>query len=342
MPEQGMPPGNFVPGHPTQNGLSVSPKSQDAKGGFTDLVIDMGFPYTDPNGFSFPDARTAVEAARGNMESTTALSSACGGSIPAYFPAPKPGYFAAYNTYVMQNASPIAAARASAYNFFNTMNISTNGHFGLVCFSSSAGSSPTTVYSGTNDNIDASYATGGTGTFPNPEVFIAQTDTSAAEFAAVTQALEGNPVNNPPVYGATTFPVSADGSTDIAGALSAAIYQVTSTSPQFFRPGAKRAIVLFTDGVPNVPTAAAAQTNARAQAVAANVANVPIYTIGLSQNPTISGPEAALLGTNTNHTSGGIAGISGNGAIYIPITSSSQLDAAFQTIARSLCVIQSN
>ncbi len=335
MPEQGMPPGNFVPGHPSQNGLAALPTSQDGQGGFTDLVVDMNFPYTDPNGFSFPDARTAVEAARGNMESTTALSSACGGSIPAYFPAPQVGYFAAYWTYVMQNASPIAAARASAYNFFNTMNISTNGHFGLVCFSSSAGSSPTSVYSGTTDNIDASYATGGTGTFPNPEVFMAPTDTSAAEFAAVTQALEGTPVNNPPVYAAATHPVSADGSTDIAGALQAALAQVTNTT--YYRPGAKRAIVLFTDGVPNVPTPAAANTNALAQATVAQGANIPIYTIGLSQNAAIISQENALLGT-----SGGIAGISGNGAIYVPITTSSQLDAAFQTIARSLCVIQSN
>jgi hypothetical protein len=338
MPEAGMPPGNFVPGSPSVNGLSQAPTSQDSQGGFTDMVCDMTFPMTFM-GCSFPNVQTAVEAARGNMESDAVLASACGctiAKIPGYFPARQAGYFAAYQTWVMQNAAPIAQARSSAYNFFNTMNISSNCHFGLVCFSSSPGTSPTSVYSATNDNLDASYAPGGTGTFPNPMVTLNQANTSAMEFSAVTSALEGNPVNDPPVWAATTYPVSAEGSTDIADALSTALSQLSNTSD--YRPGAKRAIVLFTDGVPNVPPpAATANTAALAQGTAAGAGNIPIYTIGLSQNPAIQSQENALLGT-----SGGIAGLSGNGAIYVPITTSSQLDAAFQTIARSLCVIQSN
>jgi len=347
MPEQGMPPGNYDPLNPTSNrGGMPAPTTQDNVGGFTDMVCDMGFPTTvqyNGIGYSFPNVQTAVEAARGNMESAAAQNSACCGAAHVAgtgLPAPLAGYFGAYQTWVLQNASPIASARQSAYNFFNTMNLSANCHFGLVCFSSTPGTSSTSVYSTTTDNIDASYPTGGTGIFPNPMIALNQSNTSAQEFAAVTQAVEGNPVNTPPVYGAAINPLRAEGQTDIADALSQALSQLQNNAD--YRPAAKRAIVLFTDGVPNLPggTIAAATTAALAQGTAAGQpgVNIPIYTIGLSQNPALQGQEASLLGDSVSNP--GIAYLSGNNAIYVPVTSASQLDQAFQTIARSLCVIQ--
>jgi hypothetical protein len=342
MPEQGMPPGNYDPLHPNANRNGLNPTSQDPKGGFTDMVCDMSFPITF-QGYSFPSVETAVEAARGNMESAAALTSACCGHIPAVLTAaPRAGYFAAYRTWVLQNASPIASARQSAYNFFNTMNLSANCHFGLICFSSSIGTDQNSVFSGagsTTNNIDPSYPAGGTGIFPNPLIALNQSNTSAQEFAAVTQAVEGNPVSAPPVYGAGINPLRAEGGTDISDALKEALSELQNSAD--FRPGAKKAIVLFTDGVPNLPTdEATGKADALAQATIAGSAgvNIPIYTIGLSQNPAIQGQEATLLGDSAG--SNGIAFRSHNNAIYVPVTNASQLDQGFQTIARSLCVIQ--
>ena len=338
MPEQGMPPGNCDPTNATTKGtnrLGLVPAKNNGNGGFTDMVCNMGFPITF-QGYSFPNVQTAVEASRGNLESPTVLATAMGGSaIPSMLPAPKSGYFNAYWTWVLQNASPIAQARSSAYNFFNTMNISSNCHMGLVCFSSGPGTSPTDVYSGTNLNIDPSYSTGGTGTFPNPMIALNQSNTSATEFTAVTTGIEGSPAANPPSFtaGSGTYPVSAEGATDIADALTTALNQLIDTTK--YRSGAKRAIVLFTDGVPNIPTSGAT-TAALNVATTAGGDGIPIYTIGLSQNPSIQSQEDALLNSSTN----GIAFKSGNNAIYVPVTNASQLDQAFQTIARSLCVIQ--
>ncbi len=63
--------------------------------------------------------------------------------------------------------------------------------------------------------------------------------------------------------------------------------------------------------------------------------NIPIYTIGLATNPSLTTLENNLLST-----SGGIAGLSSNGALYVQIAAASQMDQAFQTIARSLCELQ--
>lgn len=346
MPEAGMPPGNYDPSNPGSNRNGLNPTSQDTSGGFTDMVCDMGFPmsFTYNNvSYSFPDVRVAVEASRGNMESTPALQSACCGSIPSGFPTPQAGYFAAYWTWVLQNAQPIAAARQAAYDFFNTMNTSANCHFGLVCFSSSVGTGQYSVYSGTTYNIDNAYPAGGQGNyfgnpgFPNPLITLSKTGTQATEFANVTQAIAGNPVQLPPVYSNSVWPLSAEGATDIADALKEALYELSPTGGNDFRTNAKLAVVLFTDGVPNLPTGNP-NGSAKAQATVASNMGVPIYTIGLSQNPSLQTLEYDLLGSTA--ASNGIAYISGNNATYVPISSQNQLDQAFQTIARSLCIIQ--
>jgi von Willebrand factor type A domain len=351
MPEAGMPPGNYNSTTPTVNRNGLVPTIQDASGGFTDMVVDMGYPATvsfNGNSYTFTNVQAAVEASRGNMESSNVLKSACCGSVPSVIvDTPRTGYFGAYWNWVLQNAAPIATARQAAYNFFNTMNLSANCHFGLVCFSSQIGTSPTSVFLDpavgpvkSTLNIDPSYPLGGTGTFPNPLIQLSQGNTSAQEFAAVTQAVEGNPVNTPPIFSsltATQVPLRAEGGTDISDALQEAVNELKNASDA--RPSAKKAIVLFTDGTPNLPGSPTAGASAALNvATTAGTAGIPIYTIGLSQNPSIQGPENTLLGDSTANP--GIAFKSQNNAIYVPVTSSSQLDQAFQTIARSLCVIQ--
>jgi Mg-chelatase subunit ChlD len=114
------------------------------------------------------------------------------------------------------------------------------------------------------------------------------------------------------------------------------------TDASKYRNQAKKAIILFTDGVPNEPggSAAAAQTAAFSSASKANSKSIPIYTIGLSQNAAIKPQEDALLGDNKGGSGKGIAFLSGNNAIYVSVTKSADLNKAFQTIARSLVVLQ--
>lgn len=323
IPEQGWPPGNFDPTNTSNlNGNGINPNAY--ANGFTDMVVQV----PSAGGYTFPNIQTCVEASRGNMESAAILKQSQGGGlINPTLPTPQAGYYNAYWNGVQSIADPIAASRLAASDFFYIMNVSSNGHFALSTFADAAGTNSGSVWSGTNLNTDPSYTGGGTGAFPVPLIPLDQT---ASHYDEVRDAINGT---------AGTNPLGPTGKTNIAESLQRAIAELTDSSK--FRPGAKRAIVLFTDGVPNLPTdAATAATAAKAQATIAKGQGIPIYTIGLSQNPAIKPAEDALLGDNQNGSGPGIAYKSGNGAIYISVTSSTQLRQAFQTIARSLVVLQ--
>jgi hypothetical protein len=140
------------------------------------------------------------------------------------------------------------------------------------------------------------------------------------------------------------LPLGPTGKTDISDSLGKAITELTGAD---HRSGAKRAIVLFTDGVPNMPSSSSQPDfGAFAQATTAGGQGIPIYTIGLSQVVGIQSHEAQVLGdgqeTGVNYPLGstGVAAISGNGAIYIAVTNNADLQAAFQTVARTLVVLQ--
>jgi hypothetical protein len=320
-PEQGRPPGNFQKSNPALlNGNGLNPFAYS--NGFTDMVVLV-------NGWN---VETCVEASRGNLEDAVNLKNGQGGiNINPAIAAPAAGSYKQYWSAVSQAASPIGLARTAAANFFSTMNISTNGHFMLETFTDTPGVSATGLYTGTNDNVDANYAAGGTGQFGLPLIAL---DKTQSNYQQVLNAIQGSA--GPPVTG----PLNAEGNTDIADALAEAIKELTNSAQ--FRPAAKKAIVLFTDGVPNQPggTIAAGDAAALAQAHVANGKNIPIYTIGLSQNPQIKPLEDQLLGDGQGGSGNGIAQISGNSAIYVSVTNPTQLDQAFQTIARSLVVLQ--
>ena len=323
VPEQGWPPGNFDPTTPSNlNGNGINPNAY--ANGFTDMVVQV----PSAGGFTFPNIQTCVEASRGNLESAAILKQSQGGGLTnPTLPPPQAGYYNAYWKGVQEVADPIAASRLAASDFFYIMNVSSNGHFALSTFADAAGTGAGSVWSGTNLNTDPSYTGGGTGAFPVPLI---QLDQASSHYDEVRDAINGT---------ATTVPLGPTGKTNIADSLQKAIAELTDSSK--FRPGAKRAIVLFTDVVPNLPTdPAAAATAAKAQATIAKGHGIPIYTIGLSQNPAIKPAEDDLLGDFKNGSGKGIAYNSGNGAIYISVTSSSQLRQAFQTIARSLVVLQ--
>lgn len=328
IPEQGLPPGNFNPADITNlSGNGLNPHAYT--NGYTDMVVDVG----NQPGYVFPNLATCVEASRGNLEDDVICKRSQGGfNINATLPTRKAGYYDAYWKAVVDQAEPMKSARDAASAFYTTLNISSNAHFAFQSFSTTAGSVGGT-FSGTNMNIDASYPLGGTGTFRNPLV---ELDKNNINYQQVLDAINGT---------GTTRPIAATGATNIADSLKEAVNELKSTSGKI-RPQARKAIILFTDGVPNRPsvlTPPADEPDAKAKAFTeaskAFSEGIPIFTIGLSTNPSISGAQDQVLGDG-NGTPNGIAALSGNGAFYVKVSNTNQLKAAFQSIARSLVVLQ--
>lgn len=323
VPEQGLPPGNFDPrDRSNTNGNGINPNVYN--NGFTDMVMRV----PSVGSYDFSRIETCVEASRGNMESASILLQSQGGvSVNPILPAPQAGYYKAYWSQVQQTAQPIADARNAAENFFRTMNTSSNAHFGLETFADTAGTSPTSTYTGVSHNADGNWPHAGIQTFPIPFVTLSQADSNFQEVIDRTQGT-----------GSATQPLGPTGKTNIADALKMALDDLQNTSKT--RPRAKKAVILFTDGIPNRPSdETTAISAAKAQASRAGNLNIPIYTIGLSQNPDIMPFQDRLL-CDSRGAYDGIAKRSGNGALYVRVTSSAQLNQAFQTIARSLVVLQ--
>ncbi len=323
VPEQGWPPGNYDPNNPLNlKGNGVDPNAQ--ANGFTDLVV----PVPSVGTYDFSKYETCVEASRGNMESDAiCLQSQGGKKINPKLPPRQAGYYNAYWSQVEKVVDPIAAARLAATNFFYTMNVSSNAHFGLSAFSDAPGSSPTSAWATTDAKCDPQWKAAGTANFPVPLIAL---DQSKSNFDEANDAINGKGV---------VLPLRPTGLTNIAESLHSAILELTDKSK--YRPRAKKAIILFTDGVPNLPVdPATAEAAAFKEANLANSKSIPIYTIGLSQNAVVKPKEDKFLGDNKGGSGKGIAYISGNNAIYVAVTKSADLNKAFQTIARSLVVLQ--
>ncbi len=322
--EQGLPPGNFDPrDRANTSGNGTNPNAYT--NGFTDMIVRVPSVGT----YDFSRIETCVEASRGNMESAAILLQSQGGvSVNPNLPAPQAGYYNAYWSQVKKTALPIADARNAAENFFRTMNTSSNAHFGLETFADTAGTSPTSTYSGVSHNADGNWPHAGIQSFPLPFVTLSQTDSN---FQEVIDRVQGT--------GSATAPLGPTGKTNIADALKMALDDLENTSKS--RSRAKKAVILFTDGIPNRPSdETTAQSAARAQASRAKNLNIPIYTIGLSQNPDIMTFQDQFLCDSRTPTYQGIAKLSADGAIYVRVNNSANLNQAFQTIARSLVVLQ--
>lgn len=326
IPEQGLPPGNFDPTN--RNSASGNGLSHNAYpgSGFTDMVMTT-VPAT--GGFTFPNLATLVEASRGNMESASILLQSQGGvSINPSLPPPQAGYYNAYWTQVRALAQPIKDARDASANFFQIMNTSSNAHFGLVTFADAAGTGPASTYTAIPHNTDVGWVHGGNQAFPLPMIGLSKTASNFQDCVDGVQGIAG-----------TRLPLGPTGATNISDSLRTSIDQLIDSSK--FRSKAKKAIILFTDGVPNRPTGSG-ENDSYTQANRARTNNIPIYTIGLSQNALIINDQDRVLtdSISPNPPGNGIARRSRNGAIYIRVTNSNALNQAFQTIARSLVVLQ--
>ncbi|MBX9721011.1 MAG: VWA domain-containing protein, partial [Candidatus Obscuribacterales bacterium] len=306
VPEAGQAPGNFygAPTFPNQTGL------------FTDLVVNInGLPTysaTTSNGYDFPDINTLVEASRGNLETVALMtSSKADTSVNVQ---PKVGYQKEYFSAALKHLQPIQDAKDATTTFCQILNNDTDAHFGLVAFDDKVGVNPSTTDS--HYDIDDSTPYGTKKPFPAPLVPLDKT-VGNSQYQACLDALPN---------------LVAKGNTNIGLAIDTAVNQLKTNS----RPNSVKAVILFTDGQ---PTSGGSDpfAYARLAATHARDAGIPVYCIGLATNPTIAINETAILNdTDPNPTSGGIAAISGQGALYYQVTNSSQLRATFEKIARHL------
>jgi hypothetical protein len=334
----------------TNNGASA-PSTNSSTSTYTDVVVNIdgtnnyntGTTVTYNGGtYLFPASQPGVlvEAARGNLESVAAATLA---KVPyaTWGVTPKSGYFNAYVQAAFANRHPICDAISASQVFFSTMNNNCDAHFGLVTFGTSTGTTSSSVESsdisaGSIGNIADSTSDYKSNACPsdpmsadppNPCVDLNPTaGPSYSNFSTVSSALT---------------PLVAYGGTNISGALQAALKQLMPTSAGgsgLSRTGAKKAIVLFTDGLPTESSLGGnPATDARTEASVANTNGIPIYCIGLCMVSSLQASQTAILtDQSSNASTGGIAGISGNGAAFYQATSSSTLELIFENVARAL------
>lgn len=308
----GSPPGNY-PGLGAGTGTSRT---------YTDLVVNIDgnnqFGGISSDGFDFPDLATLVEASRGNLEDTDVFNNSKANTSVSV--APKPGYQQKYFDLVAVNTQPIYSAQQAADLFYRILNHDTDAHFGLVAFSDPAGTSPTDAPS--SWKIDNYYPSAGTASYPRPQIVLNPTIHST-NFTTITAALP------------TT---RAYGSTNIGDAINKALAQLKDHS----RIGARKAIVVFTDGQPTAgnPLDSDPWKNARMAAKKAKDEGIPVYTIGLAQNPEIiTGEKAILNDWDSNPDNGGIAAIAGNGGRFFLVTNQQNLRYTFENLARQLVLL---
>ncbi|MGD9683113.1 MAG: VWA domain-containing protein [Candidatus Obscuribacterales bacterium] len=331
-PNTGSPPGNYPSGNGTGNAYT-----------FTDLVVNISsgssgcllLPWTSPGGFYYPNLETVVEAARGNLDSVSAFNGAKLSTVPGLVGvAPRPGYRDDYLANARLKIEPLRQAQIAAREFFTIMNNNTEAHFGFVSFASEAGVNPGDTVSA--PNVSSDYSAGGTGRFPRPGVSL---DPASTGYASVSSAVDITVAN---------------GGTNMGDAL----YRARQMLVQKRRPGSRRAVILFSDGHPTAPgTGTYPFWYARSLAYQLKDEGIPIYTIGLAQNPDVVPGQCDILnddpyrtvlytdskGIHHSYTPGpaneGISYIAGNGGKFFLVMDASHLRLTFENIARQMVQI---
>jgi hypothetical protein len=323
--EIGAPPGNLTDpamstGSPTDfTDLVVNIDGKDTFGGLTDPVT----------GLPFPTLGVLVEAARGNLNDAAALAAACpNNNFGTLGVSPDPRYQQTYRTLANAKCEPMATAISAGKNFYNTMNISANCHFGFVAFSNGIGTDENSKWEaapgGYSNYIDKTYSKGGVSSYPLPVVLLDPV-AGNTKFTECTNAVSS---------------LVATGKTDIASAMAKAIEQLDKTAtPVRTRDKAQRAIVLFTDGIPNLPGPppasgiydenSPAAKAAIAQGTAARGKGIRVFCIGFSQNDSIKGTMGKILKK-----------VATKPEDYFPVDNKDLLDETFQKIAKSLIVLK--
>ncbi len=335
-PNKGSPPGN----HPDF-------KKSDT-GDFTDVVVNfsgtsgenpaaMTFPFTSADGKFYPSLGAVVEASRGNLDSAALWSADPGpghsnaitalnatnplggpGNSPSMSAGQLGGYKIDYETNAQANIHPIVEAIAAVQDFFNTMKTNADSHFSLVAFGGVFG--PAVDPSTSFDQNKFDYPAGSSGyvsgddddpvACPLPLVPLSLTDANFSGANSVGNKVEG---------------LKAFDATFMGNALNEAIGQLTGPNT---RVGSKKAIVLFTDGLPSggVALTTVAQT--------AKSAGIKVFCVCLAQTSTVDTAFSAELLAAQKANMDPLANTTGGQAFYT--TSGDELTSLFRLVAKAL------
>jgi hypothetical protein len=319
--EVGRPPGNFSYIDPLynkgedNNSVSSGNVNVDANCApiYTDLIVNIG------TSALFPGIGTAVEASRGNLDTDQARTNSKASTVPG-MPGASSGYQMSYQTRASMASVPINFSRTETNNFVDLMMTNTDAHFGLTAFSDDVNQSLTLP------NVDSHWPLAGNGNFSVPLV-----------------QLSNSVANNDTVKTAVSS-LKPLGKTNIYAALTEAINELTSNAS---RSESRKAIILFTDGIPNKGISSAgpgsptgfnspAAQDARTAAQRAKDNGIPIYCIGLSNNGSLATDMNVFLKETAPSGSQppGLAYMT-NGR-YWNVNNATQLQQAFRQIAREL------
>lgn len=283
---------------------------------YTDLVVNLDNNnvfggYNGSGGFTgydFQNIGSLVEAARGNVEST-ATATLAGIDLTFLNMTPTLGYKSAYEALSLSRLEPKATMDNALDNFINKLKTSTDCHLGLVTFNDRAGTSATDTFGA--HNISWSYATaGGRGSFPLPMISL----THATNNHGQVQSWIAPPRNNSPA--AWLVP---DGGTHVADALQKARLDLANNSNA--RPGAMKAVLLITDGVPTRDFGGGAyadynngpaQADASAEADLLGQAGIPLFVVALDQYGNLNSNFVADYSENS---ASGLCKVAGHGSL---------------------------
>lgn len=292
-------PGNFPPGTAQNNGV-------------TDLVVNLdestNFQGFTEGNFRFPNTAALVEASRGNLESEAVFNSSGASTTLSGIVSPASGYQAKYFELARKHTHPFFEAVTAASNFFNLMNQNTNAHFGFVAFKEVVGQTELDGF--VAPKVGQAYPAGGTGRFALPAISL-NSDQATTNLDKVTNAVAS---------------IVPGGETNIGAALDKAVQMFSSGS----RPNAKKAIILFTDGVPTVglPLDPNPVNNSQKAAQECRDKGIAVFAVGLALNPSEFQQQNQVLSMITN--------TAGNGGKFFQVTDPSKLNAAYASIARNL------
>ncbi|MBX9688103.1 MAG: VWA domain-containing protein [Candidatus Obscuribacterales bacterium] len=296
-------PGNFPPGNASVSGLTdqvVNFDEQANFGGFSD------------GDFNFPNIASLVEASRGNLENDAVFAASGADTTLRGLVTPKAGYQAKYFELARKHTHPWAEAEAAAKDFFTLMKNNTRAHFGLVAFTQQVGQNENTSF---NDfKVGASYQQGGSQAFPLPAISLKPAESE----------------NNADAVSAAVSTLVPDGNTNIGGSIERANRMFDNNAS---RPNAKRAIVLFTDGIPSVgqPLSGDPTQNCSLAAQQARQRGIAIFAVGLALEPSEMQTQRSVLNMITS--------TAGNGGRFFQVSNASNLKQAFAAIARNLTQI---
>ncbi len=310
--DRAMAPQDLVPGtnpnfSPALRGLAdVGAAGGDNDGNpasFTDLVVNIDgqdtFSGISKDGFDFPNIATVTEAARGNLESAAVFSSSHAAlSLPV---APRAGYRAKYLELAAKNVHPLFDAKTAATDFFRILNNSTDARFGLVAFDHEIGTDSSHTFH--EANVSRSYAPAGAADFPLPRFAV---DADQSHFDEIMNVI--------PRF-------TCRGATALYRSFNQAAQDVTGGG----RADARKAIVLFTDGMDTVDRSPSVSAMRAAQAKAKGVR---LFCVGLSMDPATEHEQRSNLQA--------LANMVGNGSKVYVVNDPARLKGAFSSIAREL------